>query len=57
MIYGQNVQHRGKRHPEDSFETFGGGLVQTLLQIVGSVRIHLTCVTHENQTNFTYSIL
>ena len=26
-MYGQNVQHRGRRHPEDSFETFGGGLV------------------------------
>ena len=30
---------------------------QTLLQLVGSVQVHLICVTHENQTNLTYSIL
>ena len=27
MMYGQNTPDRGRIHPEDSFETFGGGLV------------------------------
>ena len=27
MMYGQNIPDRGRIHPEDSFETFGGGLV------------------------------
>ena len=26
-MYGQNTPDRGRIHPEDSFETFGGGLV------------------------------
>ena len=26
-MYGQNIPDRGRIHPEDSFETFGGGLV------------------------------
>ena len=30
---------------------------QTLLQIINSTRVHLTCMSHDSQTNLTYSIL